>query len=179
MTLPFLPEKFVLPVLISVPQLRTELESLLEDRFGPIDYSSPDMDFTYTHYYDREMGHPIRRFFLSFERLVDPGRLSTIKNETGAIEDHFRESGKRKINLDPGLVALSRFVLASRKEASHRICLSDGIYAEIALLFEGGEFRPVEWTYPDYQSAAYRQILKEIRSIYSLQLKAPRLNPSL
>ena len=147
------------------------MHTLLESKYGSIDYISPELAFDFTHYYDEEMGPPIKRYFISFSELVDPARLWRIKIESGHVEDNFRISGKRKINLDPGLMALSRFVLASRKEGSHRVPLAGGVYAEITLLFERGEFRPVEWTYPDYRSRMYRDILSEIRDRYFAQLK--------
>ena len=50
--------------------------------------------FTFTHYYDAEMGPPIDRFFISFERLVDPAGLARTKQETNGIEDLFRERGE-------------------------------------------------------------------------------------
>jgi len=37
-------------------------------------------------------------------------------------------------------------------------------------MFEKGSFRPVEWTYPDYRSAAYIGLLNDIRSLYKQQL---------
>ena len=117
------------------------------------------------------MGTPIRRFFVSFSRLVDPGQLALIKTQTNALEDGFREGGRRRVNLDPGLLALSRFVLATAKESSHRVALASGIWAEVTLLFEKGSFRPVEWTYPDYRSAAYIAILNTIRGLYRDQVK--------
>jgi hypothetical protein len=167
----FTPEKLVIPVLISQSDKKLKLHTLLEKRFGSIDYVSEEIDFDFTHYYDEEMGPPIKRYFISFSELVDPARLGRIKIESGQVEDNFRVSGKRKINLDPGLLALSRFVLASRKEGSHRVPLAGGVYAEITLLYERGEFRPVEWTYPDYRSRKYRDILAEIRDRYHAQSK--------
>ncbi len=65
-----------------------------------------------------------------------------------AIEDAFREGGDRTLNLDPGLLSLSRFALATTKDGSHRIPLRDGIYAEVTLVYERGGFHPLPWTVP-------------------------------
>ncbi len=167
--MPFTKEKLVIGVLISVEAIRRQLLARLTEEFGEIDFQSETLLFDFTHYYDAEMGVPIKRFFVSIEELKPPDRLSDIKLRSNRIEDEFRVDGKRRVNLDPGFLALSRFVLATTKEGSHRIPLSSGIYGEVTLLFEKGEFRSLPWTYPDFQSDAYRSILKKIREIYKLQ----------
>ncbi len=167
----FTPEKLVIGVLASRLGGDGELVTALERRWGSADLVSEAVAFDFSDYYNREMGTPIRRFFVSFAGLVDPAGLARIKLETNAIEDGFREQGRRKVNLDPGLLSLSRFVLATTKESSHRIPLASGIWAEVTLLFEKGSFRPVEWTYPDYRSAGYLAILNSMRALLKEQVK--------
>jgi hypothetical protein len=166
----FQAEKLVIGILDSRTDGADTLVSDLSLSFGPVDYASQRLPFDFTRYYDEEMGGGIRRMFVSFGRLVDPAKLSGIKAETNGLEDGYRENGRRKVNLDPGLLCLSRFVLATTKDGSHRIPLSAGIYAEVTLVFERGSFRPVEWTYPDYRSAEYISILNEIRGLYRRQV---------
>ena len=167
----FTPEKLVIPTLLSNQLFYSRLRRFLINRFGPIDYESPQLDFTYTHYYDREMGSSIKRVFFSFTGLVTPERLGCIKRTTNRIERAFCEKGDRRVNLDPGLISLSRFILASTKDGSHRIPLKRGIYGEVTLVYQGGIYQSLDWTYPDYRSTHYRDILSEIRRIYSNQLK--------
>jgi len=162
-------EKLVIAILISAAGRKDELVSDLVDRWGPVDSASDPFPFTFTHYYDEEMGPPIDRFFISFERLVDPASLARTKLETNGIEDVFREKGSRKVNLDPGLLSLPRFVLATTKENAHRIPLSDGIYGEITLLYAKGSFEPLPWTYPDFRSEPTLSILNKIRARYKSQ----------
>lgn len=164
-------EKLVTGILISRLEYREDLLTAIEAEFGPPDYISELLDFSFTRYYDKEMGSPIMRFFVSFKQLVEPDRLAAIKLITVKIERSFAEKENRKVNLDPGILSLSRFILASTKDSSHRIPLNSGIYGEITLMYEKNEFRPVEWTYPDYQSEKYRLILKQIRALYMKQLK--------
>ena len=167
--MPFTEEKLIFGVLISKEKFRHHLLARLNQEFGKIDFQSDTLDFIYTHYYDAEMGAPIKRFFVSVEEPMSPDTLASIKLRSNRMEDEFREEGKRRVNLDPGFLSLSRLVLATTKEGSHRIALNSGIYGEVTLLFEKGEFRPLPWTYPDFRSDAYRFILKTIRGIYKLQ----------
>jgi len=165
-------EKLIIGILISNFAKKAELLHILINYFGPIDFQSDLLDFNFTTYYNREMGIPIKRFFISFDRLIPPQRLSHVKLTTNSIESIFKVQEKRKINLDPGLLSMSRFILASTKDSSHRIPLVSGIYGEITLMYESDNFRPVEWTYKDYKSTQYLAILKKIRKIYMDQMKS-------
>jgi len=167
----FVPEQLVVAVLSSRPGRLAEARSALGERFGPVAFASDPVPWNFTAYYDAEMGPGIVRLFWAFERLVDPAELAAIKLSTNAVEDSFREGGDRKLNLDPGLLTLSRFVLATTKDHAHRIPLRDGIYAEVTLTFEHGAFRPLPWTYPDYRTDGVRAILKEIRDRYRERLQ--------
>jgi hypothetical protein len=168
----FKPDKLVMPILISRERMRLPLLEELRSRYGPVDYTSIDLPFTYTHYYDEEMGTPITRFFISFLRLVDPGTLAQIKVETNRLESRFTEDGRRKVNLDPGLLNLSRFVLASSKDGAHRIPLSNGVFAEVTLVYRRGSYGSLEWTYPDYRSEEYLETLRDIRNLYKVQTRS-------
>jgi hypothetical protein len=171
---PFVPEKLVIPVLISRPELTDRLLEELRSELGDEDFLTEMMSFEYTRYYEEEMGGPLQRFFVAFRSLVDPGRLAALKRWTNRLELEVSRGETRRVNLDPGLLSLSRFVLASTKNGSHRIPLSAGIYAEVTLVFEKGAFRPLPWTYPDYRSERYREALGQIRKLYRRQLAAER-----
>jgi hypothetical protein len=170
---PFVPEQLVVAVLSSRPGRLAEARGRLEERYGAVAFASNPVSWSFTTYYDREMGPGIVRLFWAFGRLVDPSELPAIKRATNALEEAFREDGGRKLNLDPGLLSLSRFVLATTKDGSHRIPLRDGIYAEVTLAFERGEFHPLPWTYPDYRSEGCRVMLKAIRDGYRRRLREP------
>jgi hypothetical protein len=168
---PYTPEKLVIGTLVSAPDRIPELAGMLTDRFGDTDFESGLLPFGFSRYYDAEMGLHIFKKFWAFHDLVDPSRLASIKEITNGLEGHFIENGGRRVNLDPGILALSRFVLATTKEGSHRIPLTGGIFAEVTLQFAGGQFRDQPWTYPDFRSEEYKQILLDIREIYRVQLK--------
>lgn len=168
----FKPEKLVVGILTTRPHALGDQLRDMETGLGRVDFQSDEIPFTFTSYYSKEMGPDIRRVFVSFATLVEPQRLADVKLFTNSLEDAWRESGNRKTNLDPGLLSLNRFVLATTKDGSHRIPLSKGIYAEVTLTFEKGSFKPAPWTYPDYASAPYIAILNSIRSLYRDQIRS-------
>lgn len=168
---PFTPEKLIIGVLTSRPELLERVEGELSRAFGSMDYRSEILPFEFTDYYVPEMGSPIVRRFLAVERLVDPERLAEVKLATIELESRYAEGGKRRVNLDPGLLSSSRLVLASAKDGSQRIPLRDGIYAEVTLTYIRGAFVALPWTYPDYRSTAYHRILSNLRDSYKEQLK--------
>ncbi len=168
---PFVPEKLVVPLLIANPALLSDVVVALEASFGLIDYRSREIPFEFTSYYEAEMGAGLSRVFLAFDDLVSPERLARIKLESNRIEQRYAVKGKRVVNIDPGLLSLSRLTLASTKDNGRRIPLSDGIYAEITLVYHDGDFHSLDWTYPDFRSREYRDTLCDIRRAYRDQLK--------
>lgn len=167
---PFTPQKLVIAILVAEEKFLSQVEEELCKVFGPLDYRSPLLPFTFTRYYEKEMGPVLHRCFLSMQQLVDPADLGQIKITTNKIEEGFKIEGNRKVNLDPGLLSLSRFILATTKENAHRIPLQRGIWAEITLLYTKKDFQPLPWTYPDYATRIYRDILLEIRNLYKIAL---------
>ena len=142
----------------------------LVKEFGLMDKKSEVMDFTFTGYYDEEMGAGIKRQFVSFTRLILPEQLPVIKLLTNKIEQDLALKGKRRVNIDPGYLSLAKVVLATTKDYSHRLYLGQGIYGEVTLTYTKGKFSSFPWTYPDYQTQVYRQFFGEIREIYKKQL---------
>ncbi len=141
-----------------------KIKTKLSRKFGKIDFESKILDFTYTDYYNREMGLNLKRQFLSFERLISPDMLPDIKNYTNALESKFLSSNKkRSVNIDPGYLSLSKLVLATTKDHQHRIYLGKGIYAEVTLRYRNKTFCAWEWTYPDYRTKEYISIFNHLR----------------
>ena len=71
------------------------------------------------------------------------------------------------MNIDPGYLTLSKVVLLTTKDYTHRIYLAGGIYAEVTLRYKSGTFNPWDWTYPDYKTPEYVNIFNHIRDIYN------------
>ncbi len=156
-------EILVMGVLASDSAIEQQALEAAQSAFGPIDAMTEHEIFTWTDYYNLEMGQPIGRFFLCFQNRVAPDRLAEIKLLTNEIEMSYAIDGKRKINLDPGLLAPGRFCLATTKDRAHRIPLRDGIFAELTLIFQKKEFHPLPWTYPDWASEPVRNLLADWR----------------
>ena len=143
----------------------------LEDRFGKIIYVSPSIPFTFTDYYNEEMGTPIERFFICFENLITPDALKEAKVFTNNLEKNFEEEGNRKINLDPGTMSIGNIVLATTKNRAHRIAIGDNLYAEVTLMYHHKGYESFSWTYADYKSSVVQDILLQMRKIYLNLLK--------
>ena len=153
MSIPASPEPVTLVVAALLSPDISEEEALwpLLDRFGPVSDRLPFRPFTFSDYYNGEMGEGLLRGFWAFGNLVDPEFLAAAKVSTNAMEKGFAGEGGRKVNFDPGILSLTSFVLASGKPAAHRVYLSSCIWAEIEYLYRFKTFTPVEWTYPDYR----------------------------
>lgn len=161
----------VMGILSSCPERFDSLCERLQSRYGRIYRLEGPFSFTFTHYYDEEMGIPIDRYFALFEHLVDPAALSDIKHETNELEAEFARDGKRIFNLDPGILSAGNFILATTKNRSHRVPLQKGMYAEVTLLYMNKSFQSFAWTYADYRSEQFKELFKDLRREYLELLK--------
>ena len=156
----------VIGILSSLEDRHQELIELLESNFGPVLEQSEVMDFPYTDYYDVEMsGHPVR-YFLMFKELINPQELAHIKLLTNSLELRFANENGRRINIDPGILSLDNFILATCKDRSHRIPLMDGVYGEVTLIYQDKDFQRLPWTYADYSAENIRAVLRHFRDLY-------------
>jgi hypothetical protein len=140
---------------------------------GPLAFVSVPFDFTETDYYIPTMGTDLKKQFLAFERLIDPGQLAAIKRLTNQWEQDYATTSQhaetRPLNLDPGYITSAKLVLASTKDHAHRIYLSDGIYAEVTLAYRDKQWRPQAWTYPDYRRKDYHLFFLQCRAYFRQQ----------
>jgi hypothetical protein len=171
------PVKLFAALLVSQERFLAKITDDLARAFGPIDAASATLPWEVTDYYRDEMGSGLLRRFVAFERLVAAGRLAEIKLATHKLEANYRaagESGGRCVNVDPGYLETSKVVLASTKNAGHRIYLQGGIFAEPTLQYRHGSFEPFEHTYPDYRWPETRAFFAVARSVYLGQLRERR-----
>jgi hypothetical protein len=148
----------------------------LEESLGPVALASEPYQFNQTKYYEQEMGAGLEKQFLAFRDLKLPDELGRIKLLTNDLERQLANTATfpepRPLNLDPGLLTLGKFMLATTKDQAHRIYVGDGIYAEVTLRFHAGAFEPWPWTYADYRESYVCAFLKEARDFYRQRLLA-------
>ncbi len=166
-----MPVKLILGLIFKEIQVFEKVKIVLIKKLGEIDFESPCIDFSFTNYYCEEMGSPLFRKFLSFEKLIKPTHIVKIKYFCSSLEERFSYRGRRKINIDPGYINLYQLVLTSFKPYYQRINLGRSVFAEVTLHFQKQSFRVLEWTYPDYRTSQYIEIFNRIRQIYKSQMK--------
>ena len=174
MSLPRQPKavKLVMSFIFKKEKDFAEALAEIEPRYGPVDFLSESLPFNFTAYYEPEMGEGLGRRIASFEPLISPEQLPGVKLWTNALEARsLNERRGRKVNIDPGYLAASKFILATGKDYSHRIYLGEGIYGDLTLIFQKGGFTPLPWTYPDYASQPLIGLLNLLRKRYLWQLK--------
>ncbi|MDR2761994.1 MAG: DUF4416 family protein [Planctomycetaceae bacterium] len=140
----------------------------IESQFGKIAIKSEIFNFDkFTDYYSNTMGQNLNKQLWGLQNLIDPSTLSDIKLITNQLENDFLNENnsnlQRPLNLDPGYVDLGKLILASTKDHSHRIYLSNGIFAETTLIYRQKKWESLSWSYPDYQSEICLKFLNQCR----------------
>jgi len=162
--------KYVAGVLYPSDKLFDSVLSLFSSILGDVDFKSREVDFKFTDYYEKEMGRGLKRCFVSFEKRLKPSLLAEVKLKTNDVELRLSADGKRKVNIDPGYLDLSKLVVASTKDATYRICLNNGVFAQGMLYYEHGSFKPWRWAYQDYREGFSIAFFNKVREIYKEQL---------
>jgi len=164
------PVKLLIGIIFRDPQDVKKLKPILTSFWGESDLGSSVFCFDQTQYYQKEMGKNLKKIFLSFQKLIFPDNLPSIKIQTNCIEKEFSrfpDKESRNVNLDPGYLTLSGLVLASTKNFAHRIYLDKGIYGEVTLVYTKGSFQSLPWTFPDFRRDDYHHFLLETRQLLS------------
>lgn len=156
-------KKLIVGLIYNSGDTLRKAELLLTKKFGPIDNRSEEFDFSHTAYYEKEMGEGLKRRFIVFRRLVHPEKIWKVKLFTNRLEQKFSRNRSRAINIDPGYMTLTKLVLFTTKDYTHRLYLGGGIFGEVTLYFKGGSFAPFEHTYPDYKTAEYINFFNAVR----------------
>ncbi len=172
MSIPRIPEpaRLIVSVLASERMPLEAARATLIERFGGLEEEIGPLPFDYTSYYDEELGTGIKRWLWVFADLVEGSDLPSIKLFVNELEQAHSTAGRRTFNLDPGLMTLGNFVLATGKNNAHRIYLGKGIFADLTLIYRSGTYRPLPWTYPDYADLQLIDILNALRERYKCRL---------
>src|ERR1043166_6856023 len=173
------PAKLVCGLLYKEERWLNQAISDLRTEFGSSDFVSNVLPFHYTDYYFEEMGRPLFRVFISFEKLINPENLSVIKIFTNSLEEKYAggADAPRVINVDPGYLTAASFILATSKNYAHRIYLGKGVFAQQEFLFQRNRTTTLDWTYPDYRSLEYQEIFRKIRNLYLIYVKNQGIAP--
>ncbi|MBN2808494.1 MAG: DUF4416 family protein [Deltaproteobacteria bacterium] len=158
------PGALLVSVLARHPELALALAERLEFEFGPLDLSSFWLSFAHSRYYEAEMGPFLGRYIFFFAEPLPRERLVEAKRFTDCLEAEFVAGEGRRVNLDPGYLALDHLILASTKAVPHRPYLGKGVYADLTLVYECGQYIPLRWSYPDYASDYVRALCGDVRN---------------
>lgn len=138
-----------------------------EQRWGVPVLESERFAFGETDYYERTMGEDLKKVFWAFAPGFEPSELPDVKLATNAWEAEYVPPGdgaeERPLNIDPGYLSLGKLILASTKDFTHRIYLSKGIFAEVTLYYQRGQWEHHRWTFPDYRRDDYQAFFTECR----------------
>jgi hypothetical protein len=162
---------FFSSVIFGDDRLMAEAEAGMVKALGAVRERTGATLFTHSAYYEPEMGPGLSRCFLLFEPLVARERLVEMKHATNAIEQVLAMGGKRRVNIDPGYIALEHVVLGTTKGFAHRVYLGQGIFGDLTLMYANNTYRTLEWTYPDYAGGDIIAMFKRWRETYKKELK--------
>jgi Domain of unknown function (DUF4416) len=161
------PVLLIVAVISRYDRALTWAQDRLQQSYGRVALCSPAFDFNETQFYQASMGSGLKKQFLAFCDPIDSSLLPEIKRLTNEMETEFAGqfggAERRPLNLDPGYITAAKLVLATTKDRDHRIYLRDGIFAEVTLHFQRGQWTTQRWTYPDYQRADFHAFFTTCR----------------
>ncbi len=141
----------------------------LEKKYGQGAYYTHPF-FPMKNYYQKEMGDPLERSFFVPHKRVQREKLVEAKIWSYKIEVEFSRDEKRLINIDPGMITLENFQLATFKSFSHRVYLSNNVYSDLNICFTKKGYEVFDWTYPDYKNTDIIDFIRWNRAILLQQL---------
>ena len=119
--------KKVLFMLIAYSRYSAALKLSIERfsvKFGEPVLVSPEIPFNETTYYTSSMGSDLI-LQMSAYHLISPEELPSIKLFSNSLENSYKLDNsypeERPLNLDPGYLNAHKFVLATTKDADHRL----------------------------------------------------------
>lgn len=147
-------------------------------QWGKLLAASPVFDFTETGFYTESMGTELKKQFLAFDGLIDPGEIAPTKHLSNDWEKSYAAENDhpeiRPLNIDPGYISEAKLVLVTTKDRDHRIYLQQGIFAEVTLYFRSKHWMSSRWTYPDYQRTDFQEFFTECRTVLRERIRAAR-----
>ncbi|MFO7734912.1 MAG: DUF4416 family protein [bacterium] len=166
------PGNLIFAIMFREDEILSKTVNGLKSIYGQFDMKSAPYDFSaISSYYDEEMGNGIKKQIFSVESLLPRDRLSDAKLHAVSLEEKLSTSeNRRRVNIDPGLVTLENFLLATGKNFSHRIYLGKGVFAEVTMFLGKKKTTELPWTYRDYKKPEIKKFLLEARTSYHEKL---------
>ncbi|MBI4977504.1 MAG: DUF4416 family protein [Spirochaetes bacterium] len=148
------------------------VRGIIERRYGTITHTL-SYPFSHSAYYEAEMGGGLVKTLWVFDKLMRRERIVDMKRFAVKLERRFSRDNKRVINIDPGLLTLENFILATGKNFSHRVYLGRGVYVDLTLIYSSAEKRygTLPWTYPDFSLEPVIAFLNGVRKDNASRLK--------
>ncbi len=164
-TKPAEPVILTFALLYNNEEYRANALELIEKNFGKIAQTSQTSSFNYSRYYEKEIGPNLTRQYFAIAGTFYQGDIAQAKITANQIEDFLAdESGRRRVNIDPGYVTIAKLIVPTTKDATYRVYIRDGIYAQPMLYFLGNTFVPWEWTYNDYTQPEAIEFFNRVRA---------------
>lgn len=144
----------------------------LENQFSAVMFETLDIPFTGEARHREEMGHQLTRRFFSFEKQVGLDRLPDLKRLCRKIEAGFADEVDdylfRAVNVDPGIMTPENVVMASSQGMNYRLYLTNGVYAQVELIWSRGQFVQLPWTNPDFTHPEALDLFNRVRETFDL-----------
>ncbi len=166
------PVKLYISLIYRDEPVRNDAKEFMVRRWGKIDFESDFVPFTPPDKMAQEMGVPLFRTFVSFERLMDPGQIGLVKIGCIGLEERLRHQGKRRVNLDPGYLDSNKVLITTTHGGPAKIYHSTGIYLDMLLLFTKGKCQALPWSLPEFKSQTYDDTFLKLHALYKDQLVA-------
>lgn len=139
----------------------------LKKKLGAVEIEGDEFLFSHSDYYKNEMGGNLKKRFVVFSKLQSRGYLLNIKKYTNKLENIFVKENRRLVNIDPGMLTLENFILATNKNFTHRIYIGDNIFADLTLIYQKKKgYTKLKWTYIDYSSEETLNFLNHVRDVF-------------
>ncbi len=166
------PGKLVVSVIYSSMDALADAVLALEKKYGRVQCETLEIACCDSELYKEEMGDNLLRRFLSFDKDVDRGSLVELKSVCQKIEMMFSDVvddyNFRTVNIDPCILTPYNIVMASHNEANYHIYLKDGVFAELALIYNRGQYLRLPWTNSDFCDEEAINFFSRVREFFEI-----------
>jgi len=146
-------------VMYSSEELLNKSKSDLIKKYGPIKAEGHVYDFSFTNYYEPEMGKNLKKKFIIFEKEATKEELADVKFFITEIEKKYSNNTGRTVNIDPGYLSETELQLATFKEKSFKEKIHEKVWVHKVLEFNGDEIKQFFHTFADYKDKKNQEFI--------------------